>query len=123
MAKGDTAAKAERAFLPIVIDSAESAKAVDEAERVAVFSVDGVEYTMSSAPRADIALTYLEMSEGGDAEGAAYYLLTETLGLEAYAALKGVKGLSDKQFEGVQMRVQAVALPKGKAPQSMNKRR
>ena len=101
---------------PISIDTAKRAEKVDNAKRVAIFELDDVVYDIPAAERADIALTYLEMIDQGDEEGAAYYLLTETLGTEAYRALKSVKGLTNEDFEGILLRVRAVALPKGKTP-------
>ena len=101
---------------PIRIDSAKRAEKVESAKRVAIFELDGVTYDMPAAQRADIALTYLQMNEEEGEDKAAYYLLTETLGAGAYAALRGVKGLTDDDFEGVLTRVRAIALPKGQQP-------
>lgn len=102
-------------LLPVTIDSAENARRVDEAEQIEIFSIDGTAYTMAKAERSDIALTYLEYVDAGEDDRAAYYLLTETLGEDAYAALKGVRGLTGKQFDGVLTRVQSIALPKARS--------
>jgi hypothetical protein len=102
---------------PIVIDTAANAKRVAEAKRVGIFEIDGVAYTMPAVVRAEIALEYLALMDG-DAEGneAAHYLFVECLGLDAYNALKSVKGLTEDQFEGILTRIRAIALPKGKSP-------
>jgi hypothetical protein len=102
---------------PIVIDSAASAKRVDEAKPVGIFEIDGVAYTMPAVVRAEIALEYLALMDA-DPEGneAAYYLFVECLGRPAYDALKAVKGLTEDQFEGILTRIRAIALPKGKTP-------
>lgn len=101
---------------PIVIDSQARADKLANAKRVGIFELDGITYDMPAAERAEVGLTYLEMVNDGDDEGAAYYLITETLGRGAYEALKSVPGLTNDDFEGILLRVQAIALPKGKAP-------
>lgn len=110
-------------LLPVVIDTAQARSRLEEAPRVPIFELDGKVYDMAGAERADVALAYLDMVNAGDDDAAAFYLLTETLGAEAYEALKGVVGLSGKEFEGVVKRVQRIALPKGKRPEAHNARR
>ena len=101
---------------PIVIDSAKSAEKLANAKRVGIFEIDGVTYDMPAAARAEVGLEYLDMLNAGDDDAASYYLITETLGLEAFNALKAVKGLDGEAFEGILVRVQAIILPKGKTP-------
>ena len=101
---------------PIKIDSANRAEKVEKAKRVAIFELDGKTYDMPATTRADVALTYLDLAHEEGEDAAAYYLLTETLGADAWHALKGVKGLTEDDFEGVLTRVRAIALPKGTAP-------
>jgi hypothetical protein len=101
---------------PIRIDSATSAAKIDGAKRVAIFELDGVTYDMPGAVRADIALTYLDLAAAEGDDAAAHYLIIETLGRQAFDALKAVRGLDDEAFEGIMTRVRAVALPKATDP-------
>lgn len=103
---------------PIVIDTAANIERVAKAKRVGIFEIDGVTYDMPAAARAEIALEYLDLLDQGDEDGASFYLISEALGRDAYVALKSVKGLTDEQFEGILVRVQAIALPKGTQPSS-----
>ena len=101
---------------PLKIDSRKSAEKLANAARVAIFEVDGVVYDMPAAPRADLALAYLEKAQHEGEDAAAFYLITATIGAEGYAALRNVEGLDDEVFEGVMLRIKAVALPKGSQP-------
>src|SRR5690349_24642066 len=101
MAKATNDRKQAGGFaVPISISTEKAAAKLDNARRVAIFELDGVTYDMPAVPRADIALTYLDLMHGADADEAAHYLITECLGVEAFAALKAVKGLSDEDFDG-----------------------
>lgn len=100
----------------IVIDSAANAERVDKAKRVGIFELDGVTYDMPAVARAEIGLEYLDLLNAGDENAASYYLIAESLGVDAYTALKGVKGLTEDQFEGILVRIQAIILPKGQSP-------
>lgn len=101
---------------PISLNSAKAAEKVDNAKRVAIFELDGIVYDMPAAARADVALTYLDLMHDEGEDAAAYYLLTECLGIDAFHALKGVRGLDDEDFDGIMTRVRAVALPKATTP-------
>jgi hypothetical protein len=103
---------------PITIDTAKNAERFEKANRVAIFEIDGTVYDMPAVARAEVGLRYLELANAGDDNAAAYYLMIEALGQDAYDALKGVVGLTDEQFEGVLVRVQAIILPKGSTPSS-----
>lgn len=107
---------------PISINSEKAAAKLESARRVAIFELDDVVYDMPAVPRADIALTYLDLMNGEGEDAAAYYLITECLGIEAFQKLRAVKGLSDDDFDGIMTRVRAVALPKVKAPALSNER-
>lgn len=98
-------------FVPVAIDTAANRADVDNAERIVIFSIDGVDYDMPKVERADLALKYIELGEENASE-AATYLLEQTIGHDAVAALGAVIGLKGAQFEGVMARVQAIALPK-----------
>lgn len=111
-----TSDKPAERFLPVKIDTAASKKKLDDAERVGIFEIDGTVYDMSTAQRAELGLEYLRLvSERGD-DAAAYYLISEALGREAYAALAAVEGLEAKTFDGIVARIQRVTMPEGKAP-------
>lgn len=101
---------------PISINTEKAQAKLDTAKRVAIFELDGVVYDMPGAPRADVALTYLDTLNNEGEESASYYLITECLGLPAYKALMAVKGLSDDDLDGIVTRLRAVALPKAKTP-------
>jgi hypothetical protein len=113
MAKKDKPDLPADKFLPVVIDSKASAQRVADAERVVIFSIDGVDYDMPKVQRADIALMFVKLGEE-NASDAAMYLLKETIGAEGAEALSNVVGLDTKEFDGVMTRVQAIALPKGR---------
>lgn len=100
-------------LLPIKIDTKKSAQRVEDAEQVPIFEVDDKVFSMSSAPRAEVGLRFIELMSTEGPDRAAHYLLTETLGEKAYHALTAVVGLQTDDFQGVLLRVQALVLPKG----------
>lgn len=102
-------------FLPVVIDSAANRAEVEGAERIVIFTLDGVDYSMAKVERADLALKYIELGEDNTGE-AATYLLEQTIGADAIEALANTVGLKSAQFDGVMTRVQAIALPKARSP-------
>jgi hypothetical protein len=117
MSKGPTDRKQSGGFAaPIRLDSERSAEKLANAKRVEIFELDGITYSMPAAPRAEVALEYLDLMNGQGEDAAAYYLITECLGVDAFRALKAVKGLTDEDFDGIMTRVRAVALPKATAP-------
>lgn len=120
MAKSD---KPDARFLPIIIDTKASAARVDDAERVAIFEIDGVTYDMPLVVRAELGLDYLAIGQEEGEDKAAYWLITETLGKEAFTALRSVKGLEGDAFEGIMTRIRTVALPKDPTPKSTPTRR
>lgn len=121
MAKKDKPELPADKFLPVVIDSEASAKKVAEAERIVIFSIDGVDYDMPKVQRADIALMFVKLGEENASE-AATFLLNETIGPEGTDALANVVGLDTKEFDGVMTRVQAIALPKGRGAGTAGKK-
>lgn len=106
--------KPSKAFVPVKIDSKKSAQRVDDAKPVAIFELDGVTYSMSSAERAEVGLKFIELIQHGQHDEAAEYLVKSTLGKKAYKALSSVVGLESDDFSGVLMRIQSVVLPKGR---------
>lgn len=116
---GDKPATPTDKFLPIAIDTAANVHDIETAERVVIFSVDGVDYDMPKVERAELAVKFMQLQEE-DADDAAQYLLLETIGQAGVDALAGVRGLKSAQFEGVMTRIQAIALPKGKRPKGAN---
>jgi hypothetical protein len=109
-------------FIPVAIDTAANRADVDNAERIVIFTIDGVEYDMPKVERADLALKYIELGEENASE-AATYLLEQTIGPDAVSVLASVVGLKGSQFEGVMTRVQAIALPKARTSRKDGARR
>lgn len=111
MAKSD---KPADRFLPVKIDSAEAESQLESAERVPIVEIDGTVYEISLGERAEVGLGYLQIAaEKGD-NAASYYIISETLGQDAYDALVAVKGLKAKDFDGIVDRIQRVVMPEGK---------
>jgi len=74
---------------PIELFSEERQAAAEK--RVPLFTIDGVEYSMPAEPPAFVVLAYLKtVREKGD-DVAAYELLENMLGEEAYEALRNCK--------------------------------
>lgn len=120
MSKSD---KPDARFLPVVIDSKASAARVEEAEQIGIFEIDGTTYSMPNVVRAELALEYLAITNDEGDDKAAHWLLTETLGEDAYKALRSVKGLEGDTFDGIMTRVRKVALPKDKSQPAKTARR
>jgi hypothetical protein len=111
MAKSD---KPADRFLPVKIDTAASKAALEEAEKVGIFEIDGQAYYISLGERAEVGLRYLQLAaEKGD-NAASYYIISETVGQDAYDALVAVEGLESKTFDAIVDRIQRVVMPEGK---------
>ena len=82
---------------PVVIDSS-NVKVVD---RIHVFTIDDVDYTMDGAPSPALALRMLEMIELKGEEAAMSYAMHEVLGDEAFDALKNCDAITTEQFEAI----------------------
>lgn len=98
----------------IEIDSAASQKRVDEAKRIPIFSIDGQVYDVAGVERADIGLEYIGrvIEDGEDAASA--YLIVETMGEDAFQALRNVVGLEPEKWRGVMDKIQKVVTPKAR---------
>lgn len=111
---GDKPSGLPDTFVPVKIDTAQAKARVAEAEQVPIFEVDGQVFTMPKVARAELGIEYLSRADRGDENGAAWYLLNETLGKDAVNALRKIEGLSDKEFDGIMLRVQKIAMPEGR---------
>lgn len=84
-------------------------EAAPEVERIVVFTLDDVDYSMPNKPRPNVGIEYLRRARE-NAETAALYLLEEALGADAVAALAGHEDLTDADFKAVMATVQRVML-------------
>ncbi|MCU1617794.1 MAG: hypothetical protein JWO98_5334 [Frankiales bacterium] len=105
--------KPER-FGVLKINTAESAKRVDEAERIDLIEIDDVVYSVPNVPRAEVALEYLRLTEEEGTDKAQWYLLREGLGSDAIKALAAVKGLDEDLWHTLVERVVKIIMPKNK---------
>lgn len=86
-------------------------------ERVPVFYIDDVEYTIPARPRMNIALQFMHLArEQGDSQ-AMDYLLGKLLGEEGYRALREYDDLLPEQFTQIteiatKLTLGALELPK-----------
>lgn len=60
-----------------------------DVERITIFKIDGVEYTIPAEFDANLALDYLEMVKAGTTGGAELEMLRRILGEDAFAGLRG----------------------------------
>lgn len=67
-------------------------------EKVEVFELDGISYTIAKKPNVSLALRFLKMARIRGEEIAAGYLLEEALGSEAYDALASCLTLTPEDF-------------------------
>lgn len=102
----------------IRIDSAASAKALDDAERVDIFEVDGKTYSVAKIARADIGLEYLDRVEADGPDVAQAWLIRTTVGDEGFDALRQVKGLKQEDWDAIQERIRGVVNPKARSPRN-----
>jgi hypothetical protein len=98
----------------IKIDSKATAKRLEEAERVPIFEIDGTVYDIPNVARADIGLAYVNrvIEEGEDAATA--NLIIDTMGDDAFEALRGVVGLEPEDWRGIQEKIQGIVNPKAR---------
>ncbi|MGW2371659.1 hypothetical protein [Kitasatospora sp. NPDC001683] len=73
---------------------------VDE-ERVPLFYIDDVEYTIPARPRMNIALQYMHLAKDSGDAVAADFLLGSLLGEEGYRALREYDQLTPEQFQQI----------------------
>lgn len=98
----------------IKIDSKATAKRLDDADRIPIFEIDGVTYDIPNVARADIGLAYVNrvVEEGEDAATA--NLIIDTMGDDAFEALRSVVGLEPDDWRGIQEKIQGIVNPKAR---------
>lgn len=98
----------------IKIDSKAAAKRIEDAPKIAIFEIDGHTYEMADAARADIGLDYINrvITDGEDAATA--QLVIDTMGEDAFQALREVDGLDPDDWRAIMAKVQAVVTPKAR---------
>lgn len=89
--------------------------------RVPAFSINDVEYTISTKPRVNQALRYLHVCRTQGTEAGIDYMLGVLLGDEAYEALMSFDDLTEQELEQVitiasKIMTGAVEPPKGRQP-------
>lgn len=78
-------------------------EAVEDEERVPVFSIDGHEYTMPAVIKPHLALKYLWLLKQDGAEQASAWLMEKVLGADGFKALSEYEPLTMEQFEQIQV--------------------
>jgi hypothetical protein len=73
----------------------------DEAERIDLFRIDGVVYTMSVRPRANVSLKYAWIAREKGMEAAASYALEALIGDDGYQALMNFSGLAPEDLDQI----------------------
>src|SRR5690606_34621996 len=84
-------------------------------ERVVLFIIDDVEYTVPKRPRPNIGLKYMRVLRDQGQEIAIAGLLEDMLGKEGYIALTECEYLTNEDFEAVMNLVQKLALGNSEA--------
>ena len=102
----------------IRIDSAQTAKDLDDAERVDIFEVDGKTYSVAKVARADLGLEYLDRVENDGPDVAQAWLIRTTVGVEGFDALRKVKGLTQEHWDAIQERIRDIVNPKARGSRS-----
>lgn len=98
----------------IRIDSAETAKKLEDAERVPIFELDGKVYDVPKVARADVGLEYLDRVEDDGPDVAQAWLIRTMVGDEGFDALRNVKGLEQKDWTAIFDRVRDIVNPKAR---------
>lgn len=80
------------------------------ADRVPIFSIDGVAYTIPAKPRPALALRFLHNRRTVGEDDATDILLEELLGPDGYKALREYDELTTEQLKSVFTIAQKVAL-------------
>lgn len=80
-------------------------------ERIHIFTIDDVEYTMPAKVRPTVGLKYMrDLQRGVDAQVANANLLEAVLGTETYEALVDYDDLTEEEFNSIMEIVQLKAL-------------
>ena len=90
-----------------------------EVEKVELFSLNGVSYSIPKKPRVNVALRYLKMAREEGTEAASAFLLESLVGEEAYKALMDFDDLTQETLGQIAEAAQKHTLggleaPKGK---------
>lgn len=85
-------------------------------ERIPLFIIDGVEYTVPKRPRPNVGLKFMRVLKAEGQEVAAAGLLEDMLGAEGFKALSECEELTEEDFEQVMNLVQKLALGNKEAP-------
>lgn len=88
----------------------------DDDTRIPLFEANGETYTILARPQMEIGLQYLHLSVTEGEQLATNFLLGELLGEDGYAALRGFKGLTSKQFSQVVKIATEIALGSVESP-------
>ena len=86
------------------------------ADRIVLFSIDGVDYDIPAKPRANLALKYLWEVKTRGQEVAAAVLLEELVGADGFQALMAYDDLTEEQLASVMEAAQKVVLGNREAP-------
>jgi hypothetical protein len=100
----DTKKSASDEDLDLIQFSSEAAPDPKREQRIPLFSIDDVDYTVPRFPAPTIGLRYLKLAHEEGSDEANYWLLTSMLGEEGYDALMAYsdKGLlSDDDYDAV----------------------
>ncbi|MGR4847913.1 hypothetical protein [Streptomyces sp. LARHCF252] len=87
-----------------------------DAERVPLFIIEGVTYSVLKKPRPNIGLRYMRVLKEEGQEIAVAGLLEAMLGKEAFVALTECEDLTEEEFEEIMNLVQKLALGNKEAP-------
>jgi hypothetical protein len=98
----------------IKIASKAAAKRLDDAARIPIFEIDGKVYDIADVARADIGLAYINrvVEEGEDVATA--NMIIDTMGDEAFEALRSVVGLEPDDWRGITEKIQGIINPKAR---------
>lgn len=96
---------------PVIIDKAAAQQRYDEAERVGIFEVEGVTYSVPLVERAELGLEYMAQLDKKGEELAAWWLINEGMGKDAVKALRSVKGLGTVELDSIMTRLRAIITP------------
>jgi hypothetical protein len=70
-------------------------------ERIPVFSIDGVEYSMPKEINGHFAIEVLEQIRSNGAESVVSFMLEEAIGSKGYRALRGCETLTTADLKAV----------------------
>lgn len=104
--------------IPIRLDREAAEARFTEAKMVPIFELDGEVFSIPAVERAEIGLTYMDLWETQGEIAATHYLVTETIGEKALKKLRSVRGMTAKEWEGIQLRIQAIVMPEARRPKA-----